>query len=69
MDKKEMKKAIIDFLATDEKWHRLDATASIGILSDDDWKEIATACGKNLYLDGGMVYTEEGLKMFKRFES
>lgn len=68
MDKNVMKKAIIDFLANDEKWHRFDATLSIGILDDTDWQEIAHSCGKNLYLDGGMVYTEEGVKMFKRFD-
>lgn len=69
MKKDELKKSIIDFLSTDEKWHRFDATITIGLLNDSDWQEIATACGKDLYLDGGQVYTEEGLKMFKQYKA
>lgn len=69
MDKKELKQAIIDFFKGDETWHRLDATTALGVLDDSDWQEIATACGKDLYLDGGQVYTEEGLKRFKKFKA
>ena len=67
MNNNEMKKAIIDFLSNDFQWHRFDATASIGILNDDDWQDIATACGKNLYIDGGMVYTEDAFARFKTY--
>lgn len=69
MEKNDLKKSIIDFFKGDETWHRLDATITLGVFDDNDWQEIATACGKDLYLDGGQVYTEEGLKMFKKFKA